>query len=959
MLGRGGICGFLIWLCAISFQLVRNDANESNGPRYFHTPMHEVMQHTLYVKTTSFDEVVVAYADKGSDLRENDYLTHADGVRILNGGLQSFLKSGDKEAIVPIIEESDSQHGGSKFLGFVLVQVVQPRKLSTRRGEVVFDLEEGGPAPTMNLGNIVVTPGGAKTTSDPSYQPPPHGTGACITGRDCYFFNGTCVSGQCSCLGAYTGTYCQLNRPEMAAAAIMKKRAQTLQQKQHQQKQEQQLGKPRVISDADISEGNSAGNRNSNNKNSNNPTSDLGVNKKSNENIEPSNLGEASNANDSNESGSMSNVSGEKKKKKKKKAAAKSNPDGDLDISPSEQASQSTSSSRSDSPPEHSQAQTQQATGSNSKSSPNQQQQQQRVTVLGDQSMDSLHFPDVRTVEEVYGDSPRRFPLPNAAGRLPNVVLNDRHRLRHSKTRFVYAVRFRVGPFGLVFDNKPNNATIVESVVKGGQAEQSDVQPGDRLVAIDMFDISAAPAKLAQRILSSLSWPIVLAFETQRADGNDPQQQLLQQRRRSFNLTVLYPPHLAGEYPLRVAEWSPALSLLAGNGNSEDKCPVYRLTAPQDLFACPTLDTQDQMNELFALSAVEKQLMESRGFVDATTETQLVQAAQSNNQAGAFRFLALLLQESFIRKAQIDVRSAVIAKRGVCTFVDKAILMSQQGAQLGLVVNADNELLDAPAGKSDKPEMATAPLALLRQDDGLFLHLSALAQNVFFTVKPAYNLDTDRSESRRILELCETVVQTAEDVLDRWPHSIPDLSLSQILAFKPPDQSKVRGLTEEGGRLVLAGSNGWAFFDYHLAMFGPQEVPAGSSKFVLAQPAYGCDPNAYTVRVTNATVGILRGGGCSFGIKVINAQKLGAKAVVIINTDDEKTMRLMALPDEVPLVKIPCVMASRRLQFYVEAQLKRFAPADHLLVALQPTGVFGEYEKKNTLTLPQRIDTLK
>ena len=69
----------------------------------------------------------------------------------------------------------------------------------------------------------------------------------------------------------------------------------------------------------------------------------------------------------------------------------------------------------------------------------------------------------------------------------------------------------------------------------------------------------------------------------------------------------------------------------------------------------------------------------------------------------------------------------------------------------------------------------------------------------------------------------------------------------------------------------------------------------------------GCDPTTYTVRITGTIVAILRGGGCSFGIKVINAQKLGAKAVIIVNTDDKKTMRLNALPDEEPLIKIPCI----------------------------------------------------
>lgn len=178
--------------------------------RYYHTPLHEIIQQPLYLKTTAFNEIVVAYSDKGSDLREGDYLTHADGIRILNGGLQAFLKSGEKEAIVPIVEDKDVQHDGKRFLGFVLLQVVTPRKLSTRRGEIVFDLDEGGPEPVLNLGNIVVSSSGASTKSDPGYQPPPHGTGACITGRDCYNFNGTCINGQCSCLGPYTGSYCQV-----------------------------------------------------------------------------------------------------------------------------------------------------------------------------------------------------------------------------------------------------------------------------------------------------------------------------------------------------------------------------------------------------------------------------------------------------------------------------------------------------------------------------------------------------------------------------------------------------------------------------------------------------------------------------------------------------------------------------------------------------------------------------
>jgi len=80
-------------------------------------------------------------------------LTHADGIRILTGGLDSFVSSGEKEAVLPLVDEDDFKHGGYRLKGFMLLQTVHPRKLSTRRGEVFFDPEEGGPAPSMKLGD--------------------------------------------------------------------------------------------------------------------------------------------------------------------------------------------------------------------------------------------------------------------------------------------------------------------------------------------------------------------------------------------------------------------------------------------------------------------------------------------------------------------------------------------------------------------------------------------------------------------------------------------------------------------------------------------------------------------------------------------------------------------------------------------------------------------------------------
>lgn len=310
-------------------------------------------------------------------------------------------------------------------------------------------------------------------------------------------------------------------------------------------------------------------------------------------------------------------------------------------------------------------------------------------------------------------------------------------------------------------------------------------------------------------------------------------------------------------------------------------------------------------------------------------------------------FLALLMQESKSKGFQVEPRSAAIMKRGLCTFVEKVRLLDSGRGSLGLVVNTEDEVIDMPAGR-ENPGESPPPLGIMRSSEGDYLHLAARTNEVWMVIH-------ENAGEGGLSASCQRAVHAVEDIIDKWPHSVPPLSVQQVRSNKAPDQDAIRGLTEEGGRVALSGENGWAFFDYHLAMFGPQEVPLGPHRLVMALPPFGCDANAYTVRISGAIVAILRGGGCSFGIKVINAQKLGAKAVMIVNTDDVKTMRLMALPDEMPLIHIPCIMVSRRIQFYLEQQLRGYYPVDQHLVSIQPTGLFGEYEQRNALKLPVRL----
>lgn len=122
---------------------VEKKVEEEEFPLYATIPMHEVLQNSMYLTLTQYGEIVVSYTGKGADLRPDDYVTHADGIKIMTGSLQSFLESGVRETVVPVVDDDDVKYGGKRLLGFVMMKSVMPRKLGTRRGEIEFDMEEG------------------------------------------------------------------------------------------------------------------------------------------------------------------------------------------------------------------------------------------------------------------------------------------------------------------------------------------------------------------------------------------------------------------------------------------------------------------------------------------------------------------------------------------------------------------------------------------------------------------------------------------------------------------------------------------------------------------------------------------------------------------------------------------------------------------------------------------------
>ena len=754
---------------------------DEKGSRHFSVPMHEVIQNEMYIGMTNFGEYAVTYAGKGADMRPDDYITHADNIKLLTGTLQEFLDSGVRETVVPIVDDADVKYGGQRLLGFVMIQSVMPRKLAMRRGEIEYDMEEGGPAPLLTVGNIMISQSGELLTDAEEYVPPPHGGGKCITSRDCFNFNGTCsFQGECVCGTNQTGSFCQLTKSErtgisglvesqklkssMNSAAFSLKREKpapanpdlpkpppeqntfvSVESKDQEPVRLKRASAGGITEEPDIQASQQGGS---------------GAARDAPDDLQ-------SGRGDSSESSGGGGGAGPKGKAVRKKKPAPGKKD---------QASQPSSDDTATAQPEP----------------------RGRPSERGGKDKEA----DLRTL---YGPD-GVYPEPYLAGKIPGNMAAERAKMRRTLEKpFLYSIRFRTGPIGIAFDNKERAAAIVETALPNMQAAQSDVQKGDRLIAINEVNTTTAPAKVVTRILQSLQWPIVLVFETAPPAVDKKKLEEISAKTRTINVTVLYPPTFTAEFEARLAEWTPSVDIF-----HEDSCTFYSMQTPPDQFGC------DVAEGGYALHPWSEEVVRTKGHVSEEVER-------------ASPMQVLLAREAAKRGLSIKVKSLSLLKRGTCTFVQKARQLNHGRASIGIVVNTDDSLMDIPAGK-ENTTLATIPFGIIRKSNGELLQLAALQSEVLAVISdPKYG----QSPS------CTRLITMAEDIIDKWAHSVPHVPVDSILQTAPPDKSSMRGRADEGGRVAISGKNGWAFFDYHLALFGPEEIPLGPHRLQMAVPPHG------------------------------------------------------------------------------------------------------------------------
>ena len=126
----------------------------------------------------------------------------------------------------------------------------------------------------------------------------------------------------------------------------------------------------------------------------------------------------------------------------------------------------------------------------------------------------------------------------------------------------------------------------------------------------------------------------------------------------------------------------------------------------------------------------------------------------------------------------------------------------------------------------------------------------------------------------------------------------------------------------------------------------PAACRARARAQVAVEPSDGCSPNLYQVRVKDK-VALLHRGGCGFGEKCQAAQKLGAIAVAVVNTDDSLN-RMMVAEAEEALIKIPAVMIAQSSGDAVMMMIRSWVQAQ----GYQPSAAGGE---KRAVTAPEMV----
>lgn len=193
-------------------------------------------------------------------------------------------------------------------------------------------------------------------------------------------------------------------------------------------------------------------------------------------------------------------------------------------------------------------------------------------------------------------------------------------------------------------------------------------------------------------------------------------------------------------------------------------------------------------------------------------------------------------------KNAAEIKGAiVVVERGECTYATKARILQKAGALTVLVANKPDEGLTHPPGPDGTD--VTVAVAMISHEFGQLLAATAKRETPKAQLLPIY------CEKESGVSVCLPVT----------------------------DQEKESHQVTEGGALKIGDFKA----EFLTAKFG-SPLPTNSLTLAASEPANGCGELDASKLAGKAV--LLRRGGCTFLDKVSNAQRAGAAAAIVINT---------------------------------------------------------------------------
>eukprot|EP00981_Chlorochromonas_danica_P002979 scaffold601_cov170-Ochromonas_danica.AAC.40 len=236
----------------------------------------------------------------------------------------------------------------------------------------------------------------------------------------------------------------------------------------------------------------------------------------------------------------------------------------------------------------------------------------------------------------------------------------------------------------------------------------------------------------------------------------------------------------------------------------------------------------------------------------------------------------------------------VLARRGNCTFLQKALLAKAHNAAGLIIANTEDRLDHPSSGLGVDKNITEAAVASL----GTFTVLGMSNQS-WAPLTAALRFVDHRLPVHIVPIKCQTGGKCLP-LLEEERALLAEVSWGRLRVRKADRQ--VRS------------------FEFLSSNFGAPLPVESSLRVVLADPIDACSPLMNIISEDKDYVAlVVHRGGCRFDVKALHGQEAGARMIIVVDVDDEPLQRLGALAPGVGYIEVPNVLVTAEAGRFLES----------------------------------------